>query len=92
MPYAVNTHDSLPVAFIKNVGNSIIYYPQERVMDMAYGTLATATLDMTPYPEFVSSGVDSLGLSGERSRQVASGVNFAMIKVMEHSLKRSMRY
>ena len=92
MPYAVNTHDAMPVAFFKNVANEIVYYPQHRLMDIGYGTVATVALNATPYPEFVSSAVGSLGLSGERSREVASGVNYAMIRVMEHSLKRSMRY
>lgn len=79
MPFTLEGAENVAVRFAKNLGNEVLYRPQEIIYDSAYGTIVYAVLDMTPVPDTIESVVSNLPLPLERRDQISAGITYALI-------------
>lgn len=90
MPLVVNPTDNIGYRFAANTVNEIVYQPKRLVWDAAFGTIASATLDMTPVPDMVENISGMAGLSSARQAQLGAGLTYSLLKSLEIATKRSL--
>ena len=81
----VSCDQNIAYRMLGNTVNQFAYHPYTFLYDVAFGTVATAALDMTPLPELVEGVASSSGLSGNRQAQLGAGATFAILKGLEHA-------
>ena len=91
MPIAVSPNDNIAYRFVGNTVNEFAYHPYRFLYDIAFATVASAALDMTPVPNAVEGVASSLGLAGDRTAQVGAGITFAVLRGLETATMATLK-
>ena len=85
MPVAVSSNDNIAWRFVGNTINEFGYQPYRFLYDVAFGTIASAALGMTPVPDAIEGLASGAGLGSDRTAQLGAGMTFAVLRGLEQA-------
>ncbi len=81
----VSCDQNVAYRMVGNTVNEFGYHPYRFLYDVAFATVASAALDMTPLPDVIESVPGSAGLSIDRQAQLGAGITYGILKGLEHA-------
>ena len=81
---------SVVMNFASNLKNEAMQ-PKHLLYDVAVGAVGTFVIDAVGIDDAIGNAVGMLNLGGERSGQVASGVTYATIGLLQRSTMAALR-
>jgi len=75
--------------FFGNVRQEVMH-PYTIAYDVGFGVLGTVLIDATGFDNVIGNASNSLDLSGQRTGQLAAGLTFASLNLLERATKHTL--